>query len=66
MPDIQVGDLVKPNTQRQTRSSFLPPGVWIVLKISEAERKLYGASARAVIMKGSKQRFIYISRLEKV
>jgi len=65
MPDIQVGDLVKPNTQRQTKSSFLPPGVWIVLKISEDERK-YGASARAVIMKGSKQRFIYISRLEKV
>ena len=63
---IEVGDLVKPNTQRQTKSTFLPPGVWIVLRISEAERKLYGASARALIMKGSKQRLIYINRLEKL
>jgi len=66
MLDIQVGDLVKIKEHRLRRAEkrYLPPGVWLVLKIrllsAEDEPRL------ALIMKGNKRRRIYINKLEKV
>jgi len=69
MLDIQVGDLVKIKEHRLRRAEkrYLPPGVWLVLKIRSSKKKKTGEEPRqALIMKGNKRRRININKLEKV
>lgn len=69
---IEIGDLVKIKIGSGFRGMVVPGlsherGVWIVLKISENKTiRVNGQTRRALIMKGSKQRLIYINRLEKL
>ncbi|MBP52022.1 MAG: hypothetical protein CMI27_02635 [Opitutae bacterium] len=67
---IEVGDLVKiKNGSGFIGNEAMPRlsherGVWLVLKTSN--RVGTSKAVRALIMKGSKQRSIYINRLEKL